>query len=175
MMALHKRILLIGCGGSGKSTFARKLGKATGLPVVHLDQLYWKPGWTPLSREEFDERLAAELQKPEWIMDGNFDRTIPRRLEFCDAVIFLDLPRLVCLFGVIKRVLLSYGRTRPDIGEGCPEKFDLSFFRWVWTFNDQKREKYLALLNGSDKPFYRIRSRRELPSLIQKIADSKEE
>ena len=173
-MPLHSRILLIGCGGSGKSTLARRLGEKTGLPVVHLDRIYWKPGWTPLSREEFDERLVVELQKPEWIMDGNFDRTIPLRLQYCDAVIFLDLPRLVCVWGVICRILKSYGRTRPDMGEGCPEKFDLSFLKWVWNFNGQKREKYLSLLNESGKPFYRIRSRRELPALIQKITDSKE-
>ncbi|MBQ2955622.1 MAG: topology modulation protein [Clostridia bacterium] len=169
-MALHRRIILIGCGGSGKSTFARKLGEATGLPVVHLDQLYWKPGWQHLSKDEFDEVLAAELTKPEWIMDGNFDRTIPRRLEFCDAVIFLDLPRLVCISGVIRRVISSYGRTRPDMGEGCPERFDLSFLKWVWNFNKEKREKYLSLLNSSGKTVYRIRSRRELPALIETIA-----
>ena len=173
-MPLHSRILLIGCGGSGKSTLARRLGEATGLPVVHLDRIYWKPGWKSLPREEFDALLAAELQKDEWIIDGNFDRTIPLRLQYCDAVIFLDLPRLVCLLGVIKRVLSNLGRTRPDMGEGCPEKFDLSFLEWVWTFNDQKRGKYLSLLNESGKPFYRVRSRRELPALIQKIADSQE-
>lgn len=173
-MPLHKRILLIGCGGSGKSTLARTLGEKTGLPVVHLDRLLWLPGWQKRPREEFDALLTAELQKPEWIIDGNFDRTIPLRLEYCDAVIFLDLPRLICVWGVLRRILKNRGRTRADMGEGCPEKFDLSFLKWVWTFNDQKREKYLSLLNGSGKPFYRIRSRRELPALIQKISSSKE-
>ena len=174
-MALHQRILLIGCGGSGKSTLARKLGEAASLPVVHLDRLLWLPGWQKRPREEFDALLTLELQKSEWIIDGNFDRTIPLRLTYCDAVIFLDLPRIVCLLSVIKRILFNLGRTRPDMGEGCPEKFNLSFLKWVWTFNDQKREKYLSLLNSSGKPFYRIRSRRELPALIQKIAGAKEE
>ena len=173
-MPLHSRILLIGCGGSGKSTLARRLGEATGLPVVHLDRLLWLPGWQKRPREEFDALLAAELQKNEWIIDGNFDRTIPLRLEYCDAVIFLDLPRMVCLLGVIKRVLSNRGRTRSDMGEGCPEKFDLSFLKWVWNFSDQKRDKYLSLLNESGKTFYRVRSRRELPALIEKIAASKE-
>lgn len=173
-MPLHKRILLIGCGGSGKSTLARTLGEKTGLPVVHLDQLYWKPGWQHLSKEEFDEVLALELSRPQWIMDGNFDRTIPIRLEKCDAVIFLDLPRLVCLLSVIKRVLFSYGRTRPDMGEGCPERFDLSFLKWVWNFSKEKQQKYLSLLSASGKTVYRIRSRRELPALIQKIASNQE-
>ena len=89
-------------------------------------------------------------------------------------MIFLDLPRLVCVFGVIRRILKHRGRTRSDMGEGCPEKFDLSFLKWVWNFSDQKRDKYLSLLNESGKTFYRVRSRRELPALIEKIAASKE-
>lgn len=169
-MPQHKRIILIGCGGSGKSTLARQLGEATGIPVVHLDQLLWRPGWQKVDRETFDALLARELAKPEWIMDGNFDRTIPLRLERCDAVIFLDLPRLVCLLSVIKRVLLSYGRTRPDMGEGCPERFDLSFLKWIWNFNKEKQQKYLSLLNASGKTVYRIRSRRELPALIERLS-----
>ena len=169
-MPLHTRILLIGCGGSGKSTFAQKLGEATGLPVVHLDQLYWKPGWHPRDKEAFDDLLLRELNKNCWIMDGNFDRTIPLRLGYCDAIIFLDLPRLVCIAGVLKRVISSYGRTRPDMGEGCPERFDLSFLKWVWNFNRNKREKYLTLLAQSGKTVYRIRSRRELPALLRKLS-----
>ncbi len=173
-MSIHQRVLLIGSGGSGKSTLARKLGETTGLPVVHLDQLYWKPGWQHLTKEEFDAVLASELIKPAWIMDGNFDRTIPLRLTYCDAVIFLDLPRLVCLISVIKRVLFSLGRTRPDMGEGCPERFDLSFLKWVWNFSKEKQQKYLSLLDGCGKTVYRIRSRRELPGLIQKLSSDKE-
>lgn len=168
-MALHQRIILIGCGGSGKSTLARTLGEKTGLPVVHLDQLYWRSGWQHVSREEFDSLLLTELHKPEWIMDGNFDRTIPQRLERCDAVIYLDLPRLICLLSVIRRVLSNLGRTRPDMGAGCPERFDLSFLKWVWNFNREKRTQYLSLLNGSGKTVYHIRSRRELPSLIERL------
>ena len=171
-MPLHQRILLIGCGGSGKSTLARRLGEATGLPVVHLDQLYWKPGWQPVSREEFDSLLTRELEKPAWIMDGNFNRTIPMRLERCEAVIYLDLPRLVCLMSVIRRVLSNLGRTRPDMGEGCPERFDFSFLKWVWNFNREKREKYLSLLNNCGKTVYRIRSRKELPALIRKLSEN---
>ncbi len=172
---VHQRILLIGCGGSGKSTLARILGEKTGLPVVHLDQLYWKPGWQPLSKEEFDDRLRIELAKDQWIIDGNFDRTIPLRLERCDTVIFLDLPRIVCIMSVLKRVISSYGRTRPDMGAGCPERFDLSFLKWVWNFNKGKRDKYLSLLAASGKAVYHIRSRRELPALIRKIAGSEGE
>ena len=92
------RVMVIGCGGAGKSTLARKLGEKTGRPVVHLDQIWWAPGnWQHLEKPEFDERLLAELEKPRWIVDGNFNRTIELRLERCDTVIYLDYPRLVCL------------------------------------------------------------------------------
>ena len=77
-----QRVIIIGCGGSGKSTLARVLGEKTGLPVVHLDQIFWSPGnWQHLEKEVFDRRLMEELDRPQWILDGNFNRTIPLRLE----------------------------------------------------------------------------------------------
>ena len=133
---------LLGPNGAGKSTLARKLGEKTGLPVVHLDQIFWSPGnWEHLSREEFDMLLLRELEKPTWILDGNFDRTMALRLEKCDTVIYLDFSRVACLFGVFKRVLTTYGTVRPDMAEGCPERFDLDFLKWVWNFNRKHREK----------------------------------
>jgi adenylate kinase family enzyme len=146
-----QRIVIIGSGGAGKSTLARQLGEKLRLPVVHLDQLFWKPGWVETTQEEFDEKLARELAKPAWIMDGNFNRTIPQRLERCDTVIYLDFHRVTCLLGVLKRILTSYGKTRPDMAEGCPERLDLDFLKWVWNFNrDGKRERYYRLLNEAE-------------------------
>ena len=85
-----ERIMIIGCGGAGKSTLARKLGKKTGLPVIHLDQIYWSPGnWQHLEKEEFDTLLIKELEKQRWILDGNFNRTMELRLEKCDTVLIL--------------------------------------------------------------------------------------
>jgi adenylate kinase family enzyme len=142
-----KRIIIIGCGGSGKSTLARKLGEKLGLPVVHLGKLFWEPGWVEISKEEFDRRHEAAISEDEWIMDGNFNRTIPRRLERCDTVIYLDFSRMACLMGVLKRVVTTYGTVRPDMGAGCPERFDLDFLKWVWTFNKSNREKYYRMLS----------------------------
>lgn len=142
-----ERIVIIGCGGSGKSTLACQLGKKLNIPVVHLDKLWWKPGWVESSREEFDAKLAEELVKPQWIMDGNFDRTIPERIARCDTIIFLDFNRFTCLIGVLKRVLTTYGKVRPDMGDGCPERIDFEFLKWVWNFNKNKREKNYRLLN----------------------------
>ena len=145
-----ERIMIIGCGGAGKSTLARQLGEKLNLPVVHLDKLFWKPGWVESSREEIDEKICAELQKPRWIMDGNFNRTIPERMKYCDTVIYLDFSRFACLRGVCKRILTTYGTVRPDMGEGCPERFDLDFLKWVWNFNKKNRENYYRMLNESE-------------------------
>ena len=145
-----ERIIIIGCGGAGKSTLARKLGEVLDLPVVHLDKLFWKPGWVETSREEFDALLAQELAKDKWIMDGNFNRTMPERMKRCDTIIYLDFSRLAGLMGVLKRVITTYGKVRPDMGEGCPERIDLEFLKWVWNFNKNKRESYYKMLNEAE-------------------------
>lgn len=145
-----ERIMIIGCGGAGKSTLARQLGEKLGLPVVHLDQLFWRPGWVNVSREEFDSLHREALAQERWIMDGNFDRTMDERIKRCDTAIYLDFSRFACLMGVCKRVLTTYGKVRPDMGEGCPERIDWEFLKWVWDFNKNKREKNYRLLNESE-------------------------
>lgn len=144
-----QRILIIGNAGSGKTTFARRLAKKLDLPLIHLDKLYWRGDWEHLSRDEFDRILQAELEKTQWIIDGNFNRTIPRRLQYCDTVFFFDLPTLTCLAGITKRILTNYGKSRADMGGNCVESFDaqkLSLYRNVMTFNKQHRKDYYDLL-----------------------------
>ena len=145
-----KRIIIIGCGGSGKSTLARQLGQMLKLPVVHLDKLFWRPGWVPVSREEFDALHHEALLGEKCIMDGNFDRTMAERIQYCDTAIYLDFSRFACLMGVAKRILTTYGTVRPDMGEGCPERIDWEFLQWVWNFNKNKREKNYRLLNETE-------------------------
>ena len=134
-----ERILVIGCPGSGKSRLSRILGEKLGLPVVHLDQLWWKPGWENVSVEEFDARLEEVLEGEQWIIDGNFSRTMPLRLRHCDTIIYLDYSRWLCLLGMAQRVLGSHGKVRPDMGEGCPERFDWEFVKFIWNFNKDNR------------------------------------
>ena len=145
-----ERIVIIGCGGAGKSTLARQLGEKLDIPVVHLDKLFWRPGWVSISQTEYDVLHRQELAKERWIIDGNFDRTIPERLARCDTVIYLDFSRFACLMGVLKRVFTTYGKVRPDMGEGCPERIDWDFLKWVWDFNKNKREKNYRLLNEAN-------------------------
>lgn len=141
-----ERVIIIGCGGAGKSTLARQLGECLGLPVVHLDKLFWQENWTHLSKEAFDAVHADVVQEPRWIIDGNFGRTMQPRLERCDTVIYLDYPRWQCMLGVCKRILTTYGRTRPDMGPGCKERIDWAFLKWVWNFNRNHRQRIYALL-----------------------------
>ena len=145
-----ERIVIIGCGGAGKSTLARQLGEKLDIPVVHLDKLFWKPGWVQVTQEEFDILHTQELAKEKWIMDGNFNRTMPQRIARCDTVIYLDFSRFACLLGVLKRVLTTYGTVRPDMGEGCPERIDFEFLKWVWNYNKDKRERNYRLLNEAE-------------------------
>ena len=164
-----ERIIIIGCGGAGKSTLARQLGEMTGLPVVHLDKLFWRTGWVESTKDEIDEKIMAAMAEPRWIMDGNYNRTLPKRLQHCDAVIYLDFSRLACLLGVAKRVLTTYGTVRPDMAEGCPERFDLEFLRWVWKFNSKHRKQYYDLVNQTDKQVYILKNRRQVKRFLKQI------
>lgn len=165
-----ERILIIGSGGAGKSTLARQLGEKLDLPVVHLDKLFWKPGWVESTDAEFDEALEKELEKPRWIMDGNFNRTMQQRMKRCDTVIYLDFGRFACLSGVLKRVLTTYGRVRPDMGEGCPERFDFEFLKWIWNFNRNKRETYYRLLNEAEGiETIALKNRRQVRAFLKSI------
>lgn len=165
-----ERIMIIGCGGAGKSTLARQLGEKTGLPVVHLDKLFWKPGWVSLSQEEFDLVHQEAISRERWIIDGNFDRTIPQRLSRCDTVLYLDFSRWACVMGVAKRVLTTYGTVREDMGEGCPERFDLEFLKWVWDFNKNKRQKNYRLLEEAEGVEVTIlKNRREVKRFLASL------
>lgn len=143
-----RRVLVLGCPGAGKSTLARSLGEALSLPVVHLDKLWWKSGWINRTEGEFDALLDAVLLGEEWVIDGNYLRTLPRRLERCDAVVLLDYPRRVCLLRALRRILTWRGRTRPDMAADCPERLDGEFVRWIWEFHRTQRPQVLELLDG---------------------------
>ena len=166
-----ERVMIIGCGGAGKSTLARQLGEKTGLPVVHLDQIYWSPGnWQHLEKEEFDSLLRIELEKPRWILDGNFNRTMEMRLERCDTVIYLDFNRFICILGWLKRVITNWGTARPDMAPGCKEWFDPEFAKWLWNFNKQNRNRYMKLLaEQTDKKVYILRNRRQVRKYLSSI------
>lgn len=134
---------------------------------MHLDKLYWTGEWQHLDKDAFDRALEAELAKPEWILDGNFTRTLPCRLEACDLVLYLDYPTRVCLWGILRRILRYHGETRPDMGKNCPERFDLSFLKWICTFRRTTRPKLLEAIRTSGKPCRIFTSRREAEAFLK--------
>lgn len=129
-----QRILVIGCSGGGKSTLARALGRRFNLPVVHLDVLFWKPGWVESAYEEFRPKVAAAVAEDRWVIDGNYSRTFDLRLPRAETIVWVDQPRRVCLWRAFRRSLTQFGRNRADLAPGCPEKFDFGFYRFIWNF-----------------------------------------
>lgn len=117
-----QRILVIGSAGSGKSTLSQRLSEQLQLPVIHLDKYYWKPNWVPTPNEDWDKFVLGTTNRDQWIMDGNYTRTLDLRLKRADTVIFLDLSKWLCLYRIIKRRIKYHRKTRADLNEGCPEK-----------------------------------------------------
>ena len=165
-----ERILIIGCSGSGKSTLARALGEKLGLPVVHLDRLWWREGWENVTKEDFDEALEQDLAKSRWIMDGNYSRTMEQRLQKCDTILYLDFGRWECLLGMCQRVLGNYGHVRPDMSDGCPERFDPEFIKWIWNFNKNNRVRnYTWIAKARHAQSIVLKNRREVRQFLESI------
>lgn len=139
-----KRVLILGNGGSGKSTLGRRIAEVQGIPAVHLDRLFWRPGWKQPPDAEFRAVVEAAVAEPAWVMDGNYSRTFDLRLPAADTIIFLDLPRYICFARVIRRFLDNRGGTRPDMAPGCPEQIDLEFVKWIWGYPKRTRPVVLA-------------------------------
>ena len=142
----YQRILIIGCSGAGKSTLARQLAHITKLPLVHLDQLFWQPNWVPSDRALFRQSMIAELQKPAWIIDGNFDSTLTLRMQYADCVIFLDYETSICLRRIVRRYVTHIGKTRLDMTNNCNEKLDMEFLQWIIRYNEDVRPDILQKL-----------------------------
>jgi adenylate kinase family enzyme len=139
-----ERIAIVGPGGAGKSTLARRLGERLGLPVVHLDAAYWRPGWVETQPDEWAETVRALASGERWITDGNYGGTMEIRFAAADTIVFLDFPRRVCLRRILRRQLQYRGRSRPDMTEGCPERLSLEFVRWIWEYPRTRRPGVLA-------------------------------
>lgn len=167
-----QRIIVIGSAGAGKSTLSQKLGQALDLPVVHLDAYFWKPGWVQTESEEWEQIIRTQTEQEKWIMDGNYTGTLDMRLERADTVIFLDMPRVLCVYRVLKRRIQYHGRARKDMNQGCPEKLDWPFISWVWNFPKRSRSKVIAALEGckAEKQVIVLNGRKEVRRFIERIA-----
>lgn len=151
------RVLIIGPCGSGKSTLARELAPRMGLPLVHMDQLGWQPGWVETEKAELNARLAEAVAQDAWLIEGNYGSTLAPRLERADTVIYLDFPIRLCLSRLIRRIITHRGQSRPDMPNDCPERFDLAFFWYVMTWHTGPRVRTEAHLAPHSDKVIRLR------------------
>ncbi|MBE6037579.1 MAG: adenylate kinase [Anaerofustis stercorihominis] len=162
---MNDKIIVIGCPGSGKSTFSRKLSEKINIPVYHLDNLYWNPDKTTVSSEIFDQRLSEVMKKDRWIIDGNFSRTLEVRLSECDTVFFLDLPADICLQSVRDRI----GTVREDIPWVETEE-DEEFMDYIRSFQETNIPVMKALFEKyPDKEYIVFKDRCAVQNYIESI------
>ena len=168
-----KRIMIVGQPGSGKSTLARKIGSLLKLPVVHIDHIHWQAGWIERSEPEKD-RLCSEVHaRDTWIFEGGRSPTWGERIERADTLIWLDIHLSTRAWRVFRRTLQHHGKTRADLPEGCPEKFNLEFAQYIWnsrkSSRDKMRELYISAPETKNK--YWVRNSQEVENLIASLAE----
>lgn len=167
------RIVIVGSGGAGKSTLAIRLGECLRLPVVHLDQVFWQPGWKRMTFEEQDLLLGPLLAGDRWIIDGDHIRTQKRRMAQADTVIFMDYPRWRCLCRVVGRAIRHRKRARPGMNEGCHERINWALLRWVWRYKNLERPQLIANIAELDgKNVIVLKSDREVAGFVQGLVAS---
>jgi adenylate kinase family enzyme len=157
--------------GAGKTRLATSIADRTGLPVVHLDLLFWRAGWVSAAREEALHELATVITRDRWILDGNFlsENVQDDRFARADAVIFLDVSRPRCIWRVLSRLVWDLETSRADLPEGCREGFDLQLRRWIWRYPRADRPRVLEVLRRLDRErvtAYHLRSGAEVQRFL---------
>jgi adenylate kinase family enzyme len=166
-----RRWLILGSGGSGKSTFAREMAECLGLPVIHLDQHFWKAGWVEIDKSDWANKVTDLSASDAWIMDGNYGGTISRRLPRAECAVLLDPPVWTCLWGILRRALFFRGTTRPDIAEGCEERLpDWKFVWFVGTYKWRSRPRVLRRIAEAEHvTLYHLKGRRAARRFLEQL------
>jgi len=165
---MMNKIIVIGSSGAGKTYFSQRLSELLEVDLIHIDRVYWKPGWTEPAKDEWRETLSGILRRDSWIIDGNYTATLEMRLAACDTAIFLDIRRTLCTWRVIRRTFRYWRRRRPDMAEGCAEWLDLKFLLFVWNYPNRTRPRIMSMLHSA-KPSTRVvhlRSPRDVRQFI---------
>ena len=167
-----RRVIIVGNSGAGKSTLSRALAPLLNLPLVHLDQIYWLPGWQPRSEQEWRSILERELDKECWILEGNYASTLDLRLRAAEVAIWIETATWFSLYRVFRRVVTTYGKVRADSAPGCPERFDWDFIKYVWRFNRDYTPRLAAPLGDPPpgKTVLRLRGARAVRALLAALS-----
>lgn len=167
-----QRVLIVGPCGAGKSTLAMALSKRLNLPLFHMDQLNWKPGWVESSSDELGTRLAAVVAGDRWMIDGTYGGSLAPRLERADTVIYLDYPIRLCVVRLLRRIAMWRGRSRPDMTDGCPERFDLAFLIYLLRWNSGPRLRAEQRLRGHEGKVLRFKTPAQLEAWLETLPRS---
>ncbi|SEI07407.1 Adenylate kinase [Halobacillus karajensis] len=166
------RIMVLGVSsGVGKSTFAKRLGEKLSIEVYHLDRFYWEPGWKEADSADFEARQKNVIDQDQWVIEGNYSSTYELRAAKADTIIYLELPLAVCLFRVVKRWWFYKGKTRTDMGEGCAEKLDTGFLKFILTTYGRRKKKMQERLKafqdiGREKRVIQLRSKSDIQMFL---------
>lgn len=166
-----KRVLVLGNSGSGKSTFAKNLAGILDIPWINLDSHYWKPNWIETPKDEWEAIVTRLIEQEKWVMDGNYSSTLEMRLERSDTVIFLDVPRRISFWRVFKRRVIHHGRVRSELAEGCTEKIDLDFLRWIWGYPNRTEPRIERILTEyNDRiTLHILKNSREIEDFLYRV------
>lgn len=168
-----RRIIVFGCSGGGKSTLSQKLSRVLGLRYVSMDrEVFWLSGWAPRPRPQQRQLITEIVAEDHWIIDGNNPKSLDLRLPRADMVLWVRIPRWLCLWSIVKRGFAYRGMTRPDMAPGCLEQMpDRQFLSYVWNFERDDVPEFIEgiRLHGPSVPIFQLRSRTEMSRLLQRL------
>lgn len=141
-----RRVMIIGSNGAGKSTFSFRLAELTGLPLVHIDKIYWRGCWEVTPKDEFVRIMEEKVRQEAWIIEGNNLSTLGQRLQYADTVFWFEFPPLLCVINVIKRELKNHNRVRSDMPDECVSRIDWAWLKTVWGFNKKNHDRIESAL-----------------------------
>ena len=168
-----KKILIIGISGAGKSTFAMKLSEKLSIPIIHLDRLFFEPGWVMVGKDLFEKKVLEQTKMDIWIIDGNYTNSMELWLKDADTVFYFDFPVVHCLWSVIKRRIMFHNKTRPDSAEGCDEALNLELLKFIWNFKKNNTPGIESILakQPKEKQIIRFRNYSDIKKFLHQLSE----
>ena len=168
MVQLMKRILVLGPSGSGKTTLAEKIGYILQIPILHLDRYFWNTGWVETPSSEWHQKVRNLISGDSWVMDGNYTSNLAMRARAADTIIFIKSPRRLSYLRAFQRIFRNFGRTRPELPEGCPERIDIEFLKYIWKYPSTKQPMILNFLetHRTMKDIHILKNRQEVEDFV---------